>query len=230
MSTQTNRVLIVGDSGSGKTTLARELVRRYDELGRRELLVVVSKDASHESALAELCGASLVLSDELADRGVDWRAVLERHPRIYVEAEAIGGELLEQLDELASAILERGSALVVFDESNELLSRKAGRRLVSLWTRGRKRWIDAVAIGQSPLQAGDMGIHREVIKRSNALVAFQLRDGREADAAARWLHCDAERVQNLRTPHDGGEAEYIVCHAPTGRAQLVGRSGVEALR
>lgn len=228
-SLQTNRVLIVGDSGSGKTTLARSLARQYLDLDRRELFVVVSRDAAFESALADLCGASLVLTDDMAEQGVAWGAMLDQHPRLYVEAEAVGAELFDQLDALAVALLDRGSALVIVDEANELVGNRAGRRLISLWTRGRKRWIDCIAIGQSPLQAGAVGIHREITKRSNALVSFQLRDAREAEAAARWLRVDASRVQQLRTPHDGGEPEYLVCHAPTGRSQRVGRDGVADL-
>jgi DNA polymerase III delta prime subunit len=224
---QTNRILILGQSGTGKTTLALELAEQYLELGRREFHVTVSKDASYESALARLADSTCELTDERADAGIDWRRLLEAHPRLYVEVSAI--EPFKALDGLGAALMQLGSALVIVDEANELAGASCGKQWLALWTRGRKRWIDVIAIGQSPLQSGQMGIHREISKRSNALVSFQLRDPREAAAAAKWLEVNPDQISRLRTPHDSGAPEYIVTHADTGRAQLIARSGVEAL-
>lgn len=226
--TQPERYLVIGESGTGKTVLAAELVRRLRSTRAAPLLVVVSADDPRESPLARLCATREEVTDEVARRPLDLVALIrDRAPAgVYLEVTAYGEHRDAFMGRLGAAVLALGSCLLVVDEAHELVGRRADPRLLSVWTRGRKRHVTPVAITQSLKQRATTGVSPTVLNRSTVLVAFGVADptGHEAAQLLDLMPQAREILPRLRGPQDGAP-EYIVRHAPTGRTVASLRDG-----
>lgn len=230
---QAERYLVIGETGAGKTVLATELVQSLRARGAAPLLVIASTDDATESPLAALCSTREEVDTTRATRSVDLYAfLLARAPAgVYLEVTAVDAARDAFMDRLGAAVLQLGATLLVVDEAHELLGRRAGPRLLSVWTRGRKRGVTAVAITQSIKQRPTTGVSPTVLNRSTTLVAFGFADptGHEAAQVLDVMPEAAEYLPRLRTPHDGGPPEYLVRHSPSGRLEAVMRDGVKLL-
>lgn len=229
MSAQPERYLVIGESGSGKSVLSAELVRSLRARGVAPLLVVVSADDATESPLSGLCGTREEVTDEVARRPLDLaRFVRERGPAgVYLEVTAYGEAREAFMGRLGAAVLDVGACLFVVDEAHELAGRKADPRLLNVWTRGRKRGVTAVAITQSIKQRATSGVSPVILNRSTVLVVFGFADptGHEAAQVVEFMPEAAPHLPRLRGPHDGRPPEYLVRHAPSGRAVAMLRTG-----
>jgi len=192
-------------------------------------LVVLSTDAAvgldgDRAPLARECGHVLELTDELAATGVDWDAALNSEPRLYVEL-STSRYPAERLGELGAAVKSRGNALFVADEAHATVPVAADARLLQLWSEGRKRAVDCIAVTASAMQRSGSSLNPLVKDLSNVRVAFNVADAAVQAKIARDCPPLAEHLSSLATPRDGGAPEFGV-YTSMGRAELVRRSGV----
>lgn len=219
----TNRWLIIGESGSGKSRLAADLIDRYRRAGKRRHVVMLTLGAASESELTRHARAVVELDDDAAAQPISYRALIEAEQRVLFEVTTVDPS--PALERIAGAVMELGNTLIVIDEAAELVNQRAPQRVLSLWTRGRVRCVDIIAIAQSIKQRPALGLNAVAINRSTVLVAFQFSDSNElADLRTRFPHT-GDMIQALRSPRDGKAPEYAVRDALTGRECVYLREG-----
>jgi len=234
MGEHTLRIAFWGDQGGGKTSLAACTVDEFDRLGRTGRLVIVSPDPAvgrrgARNPLAERCGHVLVLTDDLAARGVDWPAAMADEPRLYVQLDTVRYPAA-CLGDLGEALRHAEDALVVFDEAYRTVPVQADERLLDLFVNGRKHGIDVITVSASAMQRNGAGISPLVWDQANMHVCFQITDENVRGKIAEKAPPIAAELPTLATPRDGGEPEYAVYFGgPPPRAAVHTRTGRRAL-
>lgn len=219
----TNRLLVIGSSGSGKSTLVSSYVDEMQRKNKVNFLVVLTKDSAEESPFSARCAVVEELHNENAGAPVNWTGLLRDHKSLFLEVSAF--EPHAALDELAAAVLELGSCLVVIDEAHQIVTKDAGMKLLELYTRGRKRGVHVCTICTSIMQRPGFGLNAVVVNEVSALVSFLKTEQREVSKLSEIAPPFRDHLSTLATPRDHGAPEYLVLEFETGRALKVGRTG-----
>lgn len=219
----TNRFLIVGESGSGKSRKASELIDGYRAEGKRPNVVMLQMGPAEGSELERHALAVVEIDDKAAAAPADYTRMIQAERRLLFEVTAV--DSIEWLQRIGRACLDAGNALVVIDEAAELVTSKAPPEFLALWTRGRIRSVDIIAVCQSIKHRPAIGLNRVAVNRSTCLIAFQCSDSAELDELRRRFPATGDYLHRLQSPRDGGPPEFAVRDALTGREALYLRSG-----
>lgn len=224
---QTQRMLVIGDSGSGKTTLMHEHIKRFMAAKNSpRYLVVISRDAPHETPLAKLCTANLEVTRDTPVESMAWRELIMQQKKLYVECGTYQPDVL--LKHLGAAIFTLTDVLVVVDEGQHIVTRSAPPEFLDLLLRGRKRNIHSIFIGTSLMQRDQHGFHREVINQATHLVMFAKREPRELKILAAHAPDLADIVPQLARADDG-LPEYAIRDKTLNQSHLMQRTGAITL-
>lgn len=203
------------------------LIDKYRAEGACDLMVVFSTDAPEESELAKRCAHHVELDDETAEKVIDHEAYLLKHGTIYYEVTA--NDPHRFIGDVSEAALKLGYVLMVFDEADVYVSRKADRRTLSLYPRGRKRGVNIVTGATSLKQDGELGVSAVAIRRSNVFVCFQIVEPNELKSIYERFPRAKGLIPDLATPRDDGAPEYVI-RAEGGRELLKSRTNERDLR
>lgn len=226
---QTFRAYIGGDTGMRKTTTAASLVALMAARGKLGRLVVISTDAARgidrkPAILRRLCDHAVIIGDDAARQGINWRAALDRAPRLYVEVAATRYPA-GILGELAAEVFNRGWATVIADEAHKTVPVGADPRLLRLWGEGRKRGIDCVAVTASVMVRDGSAMNPAVLDASDVRVGFRAGSDIVALKIMGRNHPRlASELARLPGP-ERGTPHFLVHRAGQPRAEIVTPSG-----
>ena len=209
--------LIVGRSGAGKTTLVRAMLREYQSRGYPIIIV-----QGHPGQLQDFGPVSIV-TQERAERKLDWHKLLDDHPAIRFSMAAYDADYF--FDSLAGALLDRGNLVLVLDDQQGYLTANPPRNMARIYMEGRYRRIHLMTVTQRLGNTSNTGTSMHARANVDHLVAFQVGDNTDLGRLQPLLPNCKSILPALPTPggyvwRDQATGRTVV-HKPGQRAEVI---------
>lgn len=178
------QALVLGKQGSGKSLLARCALATEVVLDTRDFYISISTKPDHyvvqpairgpnvEISLEKLGFWHVPLTPDKMDKIKKFRLepFLEKSPKLAITIMGLAPEQRKDvLNQIATDILNLGSAVVLIDEADRLIParRETPEEMLNLIRQGRYKGVNIWLISHS-----DTSVHIEIPQESNMIIAF----------------------------------------------------------
>lgn len=219
-----NRWLIVGSSGRGKTWFALWVIAQYVKMNKRSFFVFLSDNARDYNKLnhpptirpANLGFKLVHFGAEHAKRTWNWKRILLKHRRLYIETgNLLSEEMVSLVNQLSKAFWNLGAGLFAIDEAWQFLPHtNPPLEFERLIRGGRKRGVDTMVISQRVVD-----IHPRILNSLNLIVAFGLAEKNDVDRISRYFDPIRGLDPKLIIPNLK-QGQYLIKEVETGRQEM----------